>query len=150
MPDRPLREISRAVATSTSPSLPGLMKVMLPWAATARSLWLLQAKAKVGIREHEDEAAMGDALAVDHLRPHRHRQRRLAGPDLDDLHAETLAGVVLLPHRIRAGAREVVGRKRGLDVHAVSPVVGLVEQASCSVSLGGASTGGVNAAPNVH
>ena len=39
------REISRAVATSTSPSLPGRMKVMLPWAATARSLWLLQAKA---------------------------------------------------------------------------------------------------------
>src|SRR5215471_15421221 len=46
MPDRPLREISRAVATSTSPILPGLMKVMLPCAATARSLRLLQAKAK--------------------------------------------------------------------------------------------------------
>src|SRR5689334_8322728 len=47
MPERPLRETSRAVATSLSPSFAGLMKVMLPWAATARSLWLLQAKAKV-------------------------------------------------------------------------------------------------------
>src|SRR5882757_7578262 len=46
MPDLPLREISRAVATRTSPSLPGRMKVMSPWAATVRSLWLLQAKAK--------------------------------------------------------------------------------------------------------
>ncbi len=46
MPDRPLREISRAVATSRSPSLPGLIKEMLHCAATARWLWLLQAKAK--------------------------------------------------------------------------------------------------------
>src|SRR6185312_14100586 len=46
MPERPLREISRACATSRSPSRPGLMKVMLPCAATAFSLWLLQAKAK--------------------------------------------------------------------------------------------------------
>src|SRR5664279_343865 len=46
MPNRPLREISRAVAISRSPSLPGLMKEMLHCAATARSLWLLQAKAK--------------------------------------------------------------------------------------------------------
>src|SRR5689334_4045614 len=45
MPERPLREISRAAATSLSPSLPGRRKVMLPWAATARSVWLLQAKA---------------------------------------------------------------------------------------------------------
>src|SRR3954468_12185812 len=47
MPDRPLREISRALATSTSPSFPGRMKVTLHCAATARSLWVLQAKAKV-------------------------------------------------------------------------------------------------------
>src|SRR6185369_4536158 len=47
MPDRPLREISRALATSTSPSLPGLMNVMSHCAATARSLCELQAKAKV-------------------------------------------------------------------------------------------------------
>ena len=40
------REISRAVATRRSPSLPGRRKVMLPCAATTRSLWLLQAKAK--------------------------------------------------------------------------------------------------------
>src|SRR5882757_10480776 len=46
MPDRPLREISRAAAIRRSPSLPGRMKVMLPWAATTRSLWVLQAKAK--------------------------------------------------------------------------------------------------------
>jgi hypothetical protein len=46
MPDRPVRDISRAVATRRSPSLPGRMKVMLPWAATTRSLWVLQAKAK--------------------------------------------------------------------------------------------------------
>ena len=35
----------RAVATRRSPSLPGLMKEMLHCAATARSLWELQAKA---------------------------------------------------------------------------------------------------------
>ena len=46
MPDRPLREISRALATSISPSLPGLMKVMSPWTDTSFSLWLLEAKAK--------------------------------------------------------------------------------------------------------
>src|SRR6266436_2179265 len=40
------------------------------------------------IREQEDEAAMGNALAVDHVRLNRHRQRRLAAPDVDDLHAE--------------------------------------------------------------
>src|SRR6202790_3752796 len=45
MPERPVREISRAVATRRSPSLPGLMKEMLHWAATARSLWELQANA---------------------------------------------------------------------------------------------------------
>jgi hypothetical protein len=47
MPERPLRETSRAVATSTSPSLPGRMKAMSHCAATARSLRELQAKAKV-------------------------------------------------------------------------------------------------------
>src|SRR5882724_2337640 len=45
MPERPVREISRAVATKRSPSLPGLMKEMLHCAATARSLCELQAKA---------------------------------------------------------------------------------------------------------
>src|SRR6202022_2961538 len=45
MPDRPLREISRAVPTSRSPSLPGRMKAMSHWAATARTLWELQANA---------------------------------------------------------------------------------------------------------
>src|ERR1700677_4610580 len=122
MPDRPLREISRAVATSRSPSLPGISKEMSHCAATARKLWLLQAKAKAesasakmkppwamrwpltmcgwtvirsegdvalrrdraqvmavagkgkgGIRQREDEAAMGDALAVDHVRLDRHQ-----------------------------------------------------------------------------
>ena len=72
-------------------------------------------KGEGGIGQQEDEAAMGDALAVDHVRLHRHRQRGLPGPDLDNLHAEALAGVVFLPHRVRAGAREFVGRKR--DVH---------------------------------
>src|SRR6266700_8412096 len=41
-----------------------------------------------GIGEREDEAAMGDTLSIDHVRPHRHRQRRKARADLDDLHAE--------------------------------------------------------------
>jgi hypothetical protein len=53
---------------------------------------------------------MGDPLAVDHMRFDRHRQRRPAGLDLDDFHAEAFAGVVVLPHRIRAGASEIVGR----------------------------------------
>ena len=74
-------------------------------------------KGEGGIRQREDEAAMGDAMAVDHVRLDRHRQRRFAGPDLKDLHAEALAGVVFLPHGVGAGAREVVGRERGLDVH---------------------------------
>ena len=78
-------------------------------------------KGEGGIGQQEDEAAMGDALAVDHVRRNRHRQRRLAGLDLDNLHAEALAGVVFLPHRIRAGAGEVVGRKR--DVHSGMPAL---------------------------
>jgi len=52
---------------------------------------------------------MGDPLAVHHVRLDRHGQDGFAGLDLNDLHAETLAGVVFLPHRIRAGAREIVG-----------------------------------------
>src|SRR6266851_6071401 len=69
------------------------------------------------IRQQEDETAMGDALAVDHVRLDLHRQRSFARLDLENLHAETLAGVVILPHRVGAGAREIVGRKCGLDVH---------------------------------
>ena len=99
------------------------------------------------VREQEDEAAMGNALAVDHVRLDRHRHRRLAGLDLDDLHAETLAGVVFLPHRIRAGACEVLGRKRGLDVHFGLPVVGLVEQASWSQRKSCGATPGVSTRP---
>src|SRR5260370_14054971 len=64
---------------------------------------------------------MGDAVAVDHMRLDCHRQRGFACLDLQDLHAETLAGVVFLPHRIGAGAREIIGRKRGLDVHRALP-----------------------------
>jgi len=60
------------------------------------------------IRQQEDKSAMGDPLAVDHVRLDRHRKRRLALPDLDDLHAEALARVIVLPHRLRAGAREIV------------------------------------------
>ena len=127
MPERPLREISRAVATNRSPSLPGRMKAMLPWAATARSLWRVASEGEGGIGQRKDVAAMGDALAVDHVRLDRHRQRRLARPDLDDLHSEALAGVVVLPHRIRTGPREIFWRKRGLDVHCGLPVVALVE-----------------------
>ncbi|WP_283815404.1 hotdog domain-containing protein, partial [Bradyrhizobium brasilense] len=42
-----------------------------------------------------------------HVRLHRHRHHRLPRPDLDELHAEALAGVVFLPHRVRAGAGNV-------------------------------------------
>ena len=52
---------------------------------------------------------MRDALSVDHVRLHRHRQGRPARPDLGYLHAEALAGVVFPPHRVRAGAREIIG-----------------------------------------
>jgi hypothetical protein len=62
------------------------------------------------IRQQEDKAAMGDAVAVDHMRQNRHRQGGFAGLDLQDLHAETLAGVVFVPHRLGAGAREIVER----------------------------------------
>src|SRR5262245_49874339 len=47
-------------------------------------------KGEGGISEREDEAAMGDARAVHHLGLDRHGQRRPAGADLDDLHAEAL------------------------------------------------------------
>src|SRR5436305_8407099 len=43
------------------------------------------------IRQGEDEAAMGDTLAVDHVGLDRHRQDGLARLDLDNLHAEALA-----------------------------------------------------------
>src|SRR6266702_7405316 len=46
MPERPPRVTSRAFATRRSPSLPGLMKVIWPCAATTRSLCELQANAK--------------------------------------------------------------------------------------------------------
>ena len=67
-------------------------------------------KGEGGIGKREDEATMGDALAVHHVGLDRHDQRRAAGADLDDLHAERARGVVFLPHRLRAGAREIVGR----------------------------------------
>ena len=67
-------------------------------------------KGEGGIGECEDEAAMGDALAVHHVRLHGHGQRRAARPDLDDLHAEPGGRIVLLPHRVRAGARQILGR----------------------------------------
>src|SRR6267142_4672685 len=78
-------------------------------------------KSEGGIGEQEDEAAMRDALAVDHVRLHRHRQRRLPGLDLGNFHAEALTGVVFLPHRVCAGACEFVGRKR--DVHSGMPAL---------------------------
>src|SRR5260370_1156903 len=88
----------------------------------ARALVMgIAGKGERRIRQQENEAAMGDAIPVDHLRLDRHRQDGFACLDPQDLHAETLAGVVFLPHRIRAGAREIVGRKRGLDVHCVLP-----------------------------
>src|ERR1700758_4233789 len=115
MPERPLREIFRAVATRTSPSLPGRMKVMLRCAGAL--VVAVAGKGKGGIGERKDEAAMGDALAVDHVRLDRHRQRRLARLDLDDLHAEAAAGLVTLPHRMGAGARDILRRQSGLYVH---------------------------------
>src|SRR6266852_1204793 len=78
-------------------------------------------KGKRRIRQQENEAAMGDAVAVDHVWLDRHRQRGFARLDLQDLHAETLAGVVFLPHRLGAGAREFIGGKCGLDVHCGLP-----------------------------
>jgi hypothetical protein len=61
------------------------------------------------IRQQENKAAMGDAVAVDHVRLDRHPQCGFAWLDLQDFHAETPAGVVFLPHRLGAGAREIVG-----------------------------------------
>jgi hypothetical protein len=74
------------------------------------------------IRQRKDEAAVGDPLAIDHVRLDRHRQRGMAGLDLDNLHAKPPAGIVLLPHRLRTSARDVIGRRRGL-VHGGLPVV---------------------------
>src|SRR5450759_595425 len=77
------------------------------------------------IRQREDEAAMGDAAPVEHFGLDGHRQDGFAGPDLQDLHAETLAGVVLLPHRIGTGARESSGESVALTFTAVSPPVSI-------------------------
>src|SRR6478752_6259952 len=110
MPERPLREISRAVAISRSPSLPGLMKEMLHCAATARSLRELQAKANVESASKKIKPPWAMPWPFRHMRQNRHGQRGLARLDLQDLHAETLAGVVFVPHRLGAGAREIVGR----------------------------------------
>src|SRR6516165_10326451 len=46
---------------------------------------------KSRIRERENEAAMGDAMSVDHVRLDGHCQHGLASFHLQDLHAKTLA-----------------------------------------------------------
>ena len=78
-------------------------------------------KSERRIRQQKDKAAMGDTVAVDHIRLDRHGQRGFARLDLQDLHAETLAGVVFVPHCVGAGAREIIRRERGLDVHGRRP-----------------------------
>src|SRR5579883_408124 len=65
-------------------------------------------KGESGIGERKDEAAMGDALAVHHVGPDSHGQRRLARLDIEDFHAEPCARIVVLPHRVRTGARKIV------------------------------------------
>src|SRR5215213_8187172 len=50
-------------------------------------------KRKGRIRQQKNKSAMRDPLSVDHVRLDRHRQSRLSGFDLCDLHAETFAGV---------------------------------------------------------
>src|SRR4051812_17827398 len=87
-------------------------------------------KGEGGIGQREDEAAMGDLVAVDHVRLDGHRERRLARFDLDDLDAKALARLILLPHRVRAGAGEIVGRKLRRDIHCGFPAV----RRSCKAS----------------
>src|SRR5579871_1329964 len=79
-------------------------------------------KGEGGIGERKDEAAMRDPLAVHHMRLNGHGQRRAAGPDLDDLHAEAGGRVVFLPHRIRTSLREIIERRAGVHVHDLSPI----------------------------
>ena len=58
---------------------------------------------------------MGDALAVDHVRLHRHGERRLARLDLDDLHAEALARVVLPKSPLGDAVRYLTNQWRALQ-----------------------------------
>src|SRR5436190_1760091 len=73
------------------------------------------------IRQREDKTAVGDAVSVHHVRQNLHGQNSLAGFDLEDLHAETFAGVVFLPHGLRACACQIIGRERGFEVHCALP-----------------------------
>src|SRR3954452_6439272 len=66
---------------------------------------------------------MGNAVSSDHLRQNSHRQDRFPSLDGQDLHAETLGGVVFFPHGISARARQIVPGQHGLDVHGALPAL---------------------------
>src|SRR6476469_8922467 len=87
----------------------------------------IASESKGGVGEQENEPAMRDALAVHHIRPHDHGQGCLSGSDIDDLHAKPGTRIVRRPHGVGAGTRNLVGRKRGCDVHYGLPVAQPVE-----------------------
>ena len=78
-------------------------------------------KRECRISQREDKTAMGDAMSIHHVRQNLHRQNSFPGFDLEELHAETLAGVVFLPHGLRACACQIIGRERGFEVHCAGP-----------------------------
>ena len=123
-----MRKHSRYSRTSASRDFPGRRgKAVTEFAGTDKGNVALRrdralivrvaGKRKSRIRQRENEAAVGDAVPVHHARENRHAQDGFAGPDLHDLHSEAFAGVVFPPHRVRARARQILTRKRSLDVH---------------------------------
>ena len=60
------------------------------------------------VGQGEGEAAVADGVAVDHVLAHGHPDHRPTGADLDDLHAERLAGPVAGPHRRRRGLGDLL------------------------------------------
>src|SRR5262245_9966527 len=69
------------------------------------------------VRQGEDEAAMAEAVTIDHALGQRHGEFGAAGGHFEDFHAQTLTRLVVGPHRLGAAA----GNLGGVLRHAASP-----------------------------
>ena len=71
-----------------------------------------------GVGEQEDEAAVGDVVAVDHVGAHRHGHRGPAGRRHGQLDADGCRCPVLRQHRVGAGGAISSGLGTRLSVRA--------------------------------
>src|SRR5262245_44782850 len=62
-------------------------------------------KCQGAVRQREYEAAVPEAVPVDHALGHRHSERCTARSDGENFHAQTLARLVIGPQRLGAQAR---------------------------------------------